>query len=304
LSFEGPVCLAVAGLLLVLAPSLPASPPELPLEQAWPIDGPGRFQPSGLLLREGVLWTVCDKDGSAIFRLQFLDESVQAMRGLEIRLPAASGRERWLDLEGIGAAPDGGFFLVSEELVRIVHVSGGGEARILPFEIDALGRSVGLFAQHNATLEGLALLDDGAIVLAAERQPRGLVELSGEPPHRISALRMDGSDYPVAPGRSPDFADLCVWRGRLFALVRNQHLVVELIRHPDGSWREGEAWSYASTENSPEFRYHDDTYGLAEGLAISDDRIYIVMDNNDDTLARDATDARPRLFAFTNVISR
>jgi hypothetical protein len=108
---------------------------------------------------------------------------------------------------------------------------------------------------------------------------------------------MDDSSYPALPGRKPDFADLSTVRGQSYVLVRNAHLVMRLSR-AGGGWQQGAAWSYAAAENDPRWAYVDQKYGMAEGLAIDDSAIYVVIDNNKIARASAANDLRPTLFVF------
>ena len=57
---------------------------------------------------------------------------------------------------------------------------------------------------------------------------------------------------------------------------------------------------FPSIETDPRTQYRDMTYGLAEGLALDDTHLYLVLDNNDDTLAADPKDNRSRLLIFAN----
>jgi hypothetical protein len=155
----------------------------------------------------------------------------------------------------------------------------------------------------NAGLEGIARLPNGRILVAAERDLRGLIELpaSGLRDEHdragVQAWAMPDSICTPPPGRGNDFADLAIWNGQVFALERNCHVVMRIERTATG-WAECGGWSYARTENDPRFAYADRAFGVAEGLALDDHHVYIVMDNNHDHLASDPHDRRPRLFVF------
>jgi hypothetical protein len=108
---------------------------------------------------------------------------------------------------------------------------------------------------------------------------------------------MADSIFDISPGRPPDFADLAVDRGNVYALMRNGHLVVRLEPRAD-AWVEAQAVSYAAAENDAHFIYADDEFGLGEGLALTSDRIFVVLDNNSQTRESAPEDARPLLFMF------
>ena len=97
--------------------------------------------------------------------------------------------------------------------------------------------------------------------------------------------------------RPADFSDLSAADGRVYALVRNAHLVVRLNRSAEG-WREERAWSYAATENDPRFVYADTSFGLGEGLAIGPHEVFVVLDNNGQARRAAPADRRALLFRF------
>jgi hypothetical protein len=104
------------------------------------------------------------------------------------------------------------------------------------------------------------------------------------------------TEPPVSP-RDPDFSDLATFEGSVFALERNAHVVVRITRGP-GGWSEAERWSFRRTENDPALAYDNATFARAEGLAIDAQRVYVVLDNNQDPRARDPNDKRALLLVF------
>jgi hypothetical protein len=134
------------------------------------------------------------------------------------------------------------------------------------------------------------------LVLAAEREPRGLLE-ADEKGGNVVAYRMPASPCAARSKRSDDLSDLTVSDGELYALERNAHRVVRLAK-VDGRYREVGSWSYARTENDPAYRYEDRTFGLAEGLALDDQHVYVVLDNNEQAREAAGSDRRPLLFVF------
>lgn len=286
------------------------APRELELAQAWSVEGPGNFQPSGLALDHGTLVTVSDKHSRQIFRIDLRGGIARCRPAVTFTGPKPLPAKGWLDLEAVVIAPDGGYFLASEEAARVLRVpAGGGGARWVTPDLRAAGAASGLFAQHNAGCEGLALLGPDDLLVAAEREPRGLLEMTGlaPAPQQFKAQLLESSRFSIPAGRRFDVADLCVWRGRVFALARNQHLVVELVRDASGAWAErggDAAWSFSETENAPAYRFIDRRWGIAEGLAIDDDAIFVVLDNNGDPREASRRDRRPWLFRFRNAIPR
>jgi hypothetical protein len=267
--------------------------PELQLLWALPIVSEERFQPSGLALSNGKLLTVSDKDDSTVYELVLSDSAAIARPFVRFSAPPEYAPP--LDLEGIAVLDDGAMLLPSETHSSLLLVDTGGSARFIMGSLTSVG--AGLLRKRNAGLEGVTTLDDGSYLLAAEREPRGLISVDPAGCAAPSAWSMDEPRYGRHGSRSPDFSDLSSFEGQVYALERNAHLVVRLERAADG-WRESDAWSFASTENDPELAYSDQTFGLAEGLAMDSERVFVVLDNNQDHKASDPSDRRPTLFVL------
>lgn len=275
---------------------------RLVLEQALPVDGPGRFQPSGLLFQAGRLFAVSDKHEQQLFELRLESDRARAVVARRFALPSGSGLQ--LDWEGMTAGASGAVLLVSEARHRVLRLEpegGSAAGQWVTPSLRPLARTVGCLRLRNAGLEGLALLPNGKLLLAAEREPRGVLEwsLSADP----SATQGRAWAWPSAAagpfGRRPDVGDLAVTdSGGLYALLRGEHLVARLLPQA-GGYGEAGAWSFADTENEPRHRYRDMRYGRAEGLAFGPQQVFIVLDNNGDARQLDPSDRRPLLFVFS-----
>jgi hypothetical protein len=293
-------------------PAAPAAAPPvaLVLRAALPIDSAEEnFQPSGLLFDRGHLLTVSDKHDRTIYRLELSTDVARAIPFVVFEPP--SDEPAPLDYEGLSASESGGWLISSESSSRVLEVSLGAAAPSSPVALPPLqgrafwrtpslrdvGRDTGCLGVPNAGLEGILLLPEGGLLLAAERDPRALIELgaSGGAAPRVEL--MESSAYPLEPGRGFDFTDLTRSGERVYALARNAHLIVRL-QQTSGEWREGAAFSYRASENDPRYRYQSRTYGLAEGVAVGEGEVFVIMDNNGQ--ARDAArdDRRPILFVF------
>jgi hypothetical protein len=277
-------------------PSKPSPPLELTLERALPLDVAGDFEPSGLLLFEEHLLTVSDKQDDTVFELVPGTETAQVKEFVRFAPPA--GEPRPFDFEGLAVTPGGNLLLASEARFRVLSLSKAGVASWFTHSVQPLGLESGLFRKRNAGLEGITFAPGGRLLLAAEREPRGLVEFDKPPgSNRARAWPMPESNYPPPGGRDPDFSDLTTFADRVYALERNSHLIVRLEPTPS-QWLEREAWSYGKTENDPRFLYENSSFGLAEGLAISETQVFLVLDNNREARAAAPSDHRPLLFIF------
>jgi len=300
-----------------------ATPPELILEQALPIAITDDFQPSGLVLYDGHMLTVSDRHDDTIYEIIWSGGAgageaaaahldVATLRPfLQLRPPANGPRPN--DLEGIAldataatataAHPAGALLLASEGRSRVLRVAPDGATAWITPPLDDIVRPLNMLRLNNAGLEGIVRLPNGRILLAAERDLRGLIELPAgglRDAHDLAAMQawaMPDSICTPPPGRGNDFADLAIWDNQIFALERNCHVVMRIERTPT-AWVERAGWSYTRTENDPRFAYADRAFGVAEGLALDDQHVFIVMDNNHDHLAADPKDRRPRLFVF------
>lgn len=277
-----------------LAPCAAAAvaPVELELEKALPVDGEANFQASGLYLSSGRLLTVSDKHDDAVFELSLQSDRAVARRFLTFHAPGVEA----LDLEGLTGGEDGSLLLASEAQVRVLTVASSGQATWLTPSLRKAGQDEGLLQKRNAGLEGIAKMGT-QLVLAAEREPRGLLEVTDAGTGKVLAYRLLGATCPARLNRPEDIADLSVADGELYALERNAHLVVRLTR-VDGRFREAESWSYARTENDARYRYSDRAFGLGEGLALDQEHVYIVLDNNGQSRESAKEDHRALLFVF------
>lgn len=268
---------------------------------ALPLDAPETFEPSGLWVEQGRLLVISDKHDASIYELSLESDRAAARPFVRVERPVDA--PDYLDWEGVSGDGAGGLLLVSESAYRVarVELAGTGNAaaplapRWVTPELRAIGEAAGCFGAANAGFEGVARLDADQLLLAIERGPRGLMQVAVDGSGHARA--MPGSIYAVPRGRPPDFTDLAVDAGQLYALARNAHLVVRLDRR-EGSWVEGQGLSYALAENDPRYVYADATFGLGEGLALTADRIFVVLDNNGQARVSAPADIRPLLFVF------
>ena len=96
---------------------------------------------------------------------------------------------------------------------------------------------------------------------------------------------------------SSDTGDLYRDGDELFALQRNSDAVVR-IDYDSDSLTEMEAWTYGHVTNAPAFRYENSSAGHGRGLCMDQDRVYVILDNNDLSREADPDDSRPLLLIF------
>ncbi|MBT3341803.1 MAG: hypothetical protein HN712_18315 [Gemmatimonadetes bacterium] len=288
------------GVLLLGLWAGPTAALDLELLAALPIKGLENAQPSGLAMADGVLFAVSDKHDHAICRIDITDDAAQLEPFITFNAPWSGTWSTRLDFEGLTYA-DGSFYLVSEACLRVLHVNerGGGLEWVTP-DVRGAATAAGLLNVKNARLEGIALLAPNHFLLAVEREPRGLIEIwqdeDEDEPH-VQAWVTDETRLELPEPRAVDFTDLHLDAGGLYALARNADAVTP-ITWSSGQFEELDVWSFRHVVEDPAYAYENQTYGKAEGLTMDDERVYIVLDNNQQPRLADENDRRPQLLIF------
>lgn len=256
-----------------------------------------QFEPSGLTLKNGELFTVCD-DLNGIYKLSLNDDQTASVI-LESKLPVEKLSALNLDQEGITSV-DGEFFVVSEAHHKLVKVSGD-QLKWVPEQGSVYKNAFeqGLFQVYNAGVEAVTYLGDRTFLLAVEREPRGLIEVTFNEDFSAIVKQTNqvsiASEHQLIGSGAADLTGLFTHNGVTYALFRNAYVVHELIKNEFGQYVEGKSWSFEHIARHPDYVYADMTFGQAEGLAVDDDYFYIVFDNNNIPNAKNPNDKRPIL---------
>jgi len=285
-------------LLLLPAAFSDASDTALKIHQVFYVDAPKNFQPSGLTIVNERLYTISDKHDHFIYRLELKNDIAVAIPEIRINLPSASLLHSF-DFEGITHDDAGNFFLASESQCRILKVPAkDGNAGWMDVNLKPVGVKTGLFQVRNAGLEGICYVADKKLILCAERQPRGFLEVNpAQNPASILAYQSEQSMFKFPKEISKDFSGLYYFQNAVYVLERNAFVISRLKR--EGNYLvESIGWSYRHIETARAYRYADMTYGKAEGICIDDNYIYIVIDNNGDHRDGNPDDRRPLLMVF------
>ncbi|MDB5051807.1 MAG: hypothetical protein JWO30_4878 [Fibrobacteres bacterium] len=289
---------ALAGALALLAVAPSAAQHKLDLQQALPLDGPVLVQPSGLAWDGKNLLMVSSFHDDEIFKIELqadkavFKEQVKIHRGKE----TAGLKMSW---RGLASDGNGNLYLASDGNCRIMKVESDGDAEWEGPGMLETGAEKGLFSGENAGIEGIAFAGKRKFVVAASREPRGLLQadLTGAKPV-VTALIMDKSKVPLPAGRrKPDFSDLAEDKGQLWALSANADALCQL-KWNGKEYAEGEYWTFGHVSNDPKYRYAGLKMGLARGLAMDGQAIYVVLDNKGVGRQGDLADKRPLLLVF------
>ena len=265
--------------------------------QVYKINSSQSLEPSGLTFKGKQLYMVSDNT-SAIFKLSFTNQK-HAIAEAHQQLDDSQLSTTNLDLEGITVV-DEKFFVVSELHHKLIAVYAEKLAWVPEFGgVYAEAFEFGLFQLFNAGIEAVTYLGDHTFLLAIERQPRGLIEVTFDANFKNIVKQsnqfFDSSKYPPTEPRHPDLTGLYYHDEVIYALHRNAYLIHELIKDQQGVYQEGRAWSYEHIVRSPDYAYQDMQFGHAEGLAVDDDYFYIVIDNNHNPSLKNPNDKRPLL---------
>lgn len=300
------IALAILMVSALVATDTVAAPvAELKLVSEHAVDGMRGGNLSGLALCGKDLWTVSDRDDEQIYRLDISAPVWQAETvkievppvpesglpwGLRSRTTAASFiRGGDLDFEGISCDAAGNRYIVSEAHAAVLQVPVDGAPQWLQIAPRMVreARASGMLLHFNALFEGLAVNPEGnQIWLAAERERRGLISIKR--PHSLwdcdgACVLLSEAGQEVQPAQftnakavSRDFADLALFKGKLFTLERN---AFQICRRDPVTAKVELCWSFADETLKPERRYAQ-PYGLAEALVIDEDGAWLGIDNN------------------------
>ena len=264
------------------------SPVILEAISVLPVEGPESNQPSGLFVHNDTLFTVSDKHDDTIFRIELREDAAVFVPHVRFDPPRPFGVFR-LDLEGITRDEDGSFYLVSEGAFAILKVDADSKkASWVTTNLRDVGASAGLFQTRGGYLEGITLMAKDRFLVTAERQPCGLIEVDMAPVQRVVEIANHGS--------TNSYTGLHREVENVYILQRSTATIRKTIRYLDVD-SPSAIWSFAHIVNDPEYLYQHEQFGAktAEGLAMDRDRVYVILDNNNDARRMYPTDHRPLL---------
>ncbi|WP_143735603.1 esterase-like activity of phytase family protein [Microbulbifer mangrovi] len=283
--------------------AIPVVPAQL--LHAWWIDDSEGLDVSGLSFCNGDLLAVSDKSSERIYRLSPKpgNNRVQLAPWADFSRPPLpddqpvtvkaralhyASKPLSMDFEGI-TCDDTGIYLLSERHNRIARFDRRGNAGLwLPVRWSESARARGFLQLFNAESEGLVKVA-GDFWVALERDPRGLLKLA-------AGDRVGKRFYPVPPvpgldfrGRSEDLTALAFYDGALFTLERNAFAVCRRdVDTLEAEW----CIQYRDIEEGEQYVYRETRFGKGEGLAVSRDGIFVVLDNNGVTRVAAPQDSR------------
>jgi hypothetical protein len=271
---------------------------KLSAEKVWQLNPPSgeRFDASALLLRKGELLTVNDR-GHQIYRIQFGTKTNEAdlilvpnLFSREQMQPFQTGKiGRW-DCEGLAEDSTHRIY-ICEEANRWIFRCDPKSNFVERVEIDwSPAQKYFHPSDRNASFEGIAV-GKGKLFVANERQ-RGRIFVV----HLQTRKIID--DFTVRPSRSVakdiHFSDLCWFEDSLWALLRENRVVVKIDPKAHKILAE---FNFLEMEQAPEVAYKKDyPTSTFEGLAVDENHLWLMADNNGFPRKNFPGDIRPTLF--------
>jgi len=275
----------------------------LRLEGIYPIKNSEGLDLSGLVSCKGKLLTISDKDSDVIYNIDKDVNEYKVNIELKVDIPEIELQNYQFpnnilyflynlfdsdnyDWEGI-TCDQSSILLISERHTKLLSVEPGSAKWI---DIDSKSiESTGLLNTYNAFIEGVTV-DNRYYYLSIERQPRGVVRVD----RKTAKIKANVFNDVHISARPSDIAGLTMWNDSLYMLSRND----EELCHMDKK-----TLTVISCESFKDaaytIKYESDEFGVVEGLAITNEYIYMIIDNNSMNI-KGTSDNRSRLLVFYN----
>jgi hypothetical protein len=193
------------------------------------------------------------------------------------------------DLEGLSFCGND-FYLVNEQVRHLLKVS---KNKIHQYEIDfesafkKLKYPMDKIAT-NAGFEGVAIdCKNNLAYIAQERSPRGIFQIDLKTQKITDSFLFNNKE---TKNGSNDYADLYFENGFLYLLERNNHLITK-YSIKEKKIVASMSFGKLTSIHLRELYKTGEPYGLAEGLTMSKDQIYIGIDNNGNPISKKGIEA-------------
>lgn len=255
---------------------------------------PERFDASGLLLLPtGELLTLRNNSDSILYRIDYQPGGTEAklvpfndcFSSNQLAAIAKDGHA--FDTEGIARDAQGRLYICEERRRWILRCDpSSGTTEQLPIDW-ATVKDYFSPVDANASFEGIAI-GNGKLYVANERSSAVIIEVD------LASLKVK-RHFIVQPHKSSFFglhySDLCWFDNRLWVLCRQHQVVLQVDPATDRVLAE---FDYGDVEDRLGYRTGLPV-GIMEGLAVDENSIWLVTDNNGDPRGRTGKDIRPTL---------
>jgi hypothetical protein len=249
---------------------------------------------SGLLLQDGQLLFVADKlSNRAIYKIIFENERFYYQNHIDLSkltnhdsyfakalLFRHAGRivKSPFDLEGISYC-DNYYYLVNEQTRHVLKINQKSLEQ-LPIDFFPIFKTFGYdlnAIETNAGFEGIAIDCPNKIMyIAQEREPRAIIVVDMQTNTPVDIYQVGKTTI----GINPDYADLYFENGFLYILERNAYKILKVDPKLKTVVAEASFAKLGDVIPMSEIYETEKPFGMAEGLAMDKDRIYIAIDNN------------------------
>jgi len=270
-------------------------------EQIWQMNLPNgeRFDASGLFLeKSGDLLTESDQQ-IGVYRVNFISGS-DAVDLLRIPdcftaaqlAPYAAEKFGRYDCEGVTEDDQGRIYLC-EEADRWILRWDPRTKTVERLNIDWRPVEKYFSADRNAAWEGITIHGQ-TLYVANERKKGRIIAVD------LNTLKVT-DDFAVPASWSwwfwdAHYSDLCWFDGALFALMREDHVILKI---DPATHRVLAEYNFRQMENDPEVAYYNQypiLVGVMEGLAVDKNYFWLCTDNNGQGRKKYPQDTRPTLF--------
>jgi len=272
----------------------------LTAERVWQMNLPHkqRFDASGLFLeKSGDLLTESDQQ-IGVYRVRFHagDDSVDLERIPDCFTPsqlspyAAEKVDRY-DCEGVTEDDQGRIYLCEEANRWILRWDPQSKS-VQRLDVDWRPVQKYFSRDRNAAWEGIAI-HGKTMYVANERKKGRLIAVDLDTLKVTDSFRVPASH---SIWYEPHYSDLCWFDGALYALMREDHVILKIDPATHLVLAE---YNFAQMENDPEVAYHKVVplvVGVMEGLAVDRNHFWLCTDNNGLSRKKYPGDTRPTLF--------
>lgn len=223
------------------------------------------FDFSGIVQKDDSIFVVADKPWNTyIYSIAFNEE------GWYINTKRTIASQEKFDLEAVDFS-DGNFYLANEYTGSVnILTPEATDTKLLPINFE--DHSLRPNTWKNAGWEGLAIDAKNKIMyLTKERQPRFILAVD-------MTNWMIKEQYDIPQTESNDFSDAKFQKGHLYLLERNGNYITKI--NPKTK-EVVSKYHYRHVASHPKGKlYEPGKYGMAEALLLTDNEIWVGMDNN------------------------
>ncbi|MBO4243845.1 MAG: SdiA-regulated domain-containing protein [Bacteroidales bacterium] len=252
-----------------------------------------RFDLSGFAIYKGR--TICIADKSWTTDIYYFDTTSTGEFNVSFCCKGPDYKTEDCDIEAVDVYNNQ--IVVSEETNNLMYMQNKkGEFELMPSDFTKVEADLSHWGAANAGVEGFCVDSKNSIVyFAKEREPRRLFSYD----MKRNEFHTEFDD--VVKGNDGDISDMKYLNGFVYYLDRANCLVVRI----DVKTKEKVQYSFRKYSNNGKEHIYSADYGMAEALLITDNAIFVGMDNNNDPVSKygeeiglKAGSTAPSIFVF------